>query len=125
MPKKIFASLVLGLLILPLTAAPGVAKDGDVRKSGSCSDGSIWKLKAGKRDGGLEVEAEVDSNVVGQSWRWNLKRDGNRFASGHSTTRGPSGSFSVERRTANGAGKETISLRATHNGEVCGGSLTI
>ena len=42
------------------------------------------------------------------------------------TTVAPSGSFSIERRLPNGAGKDAISARATSpTGEVCTAPLTI
>ena len=54
------------------------------------------KLKVGLRDGGFEVEGEVDQNRNGRTWNWTFKNDGVRFANGSSVTRAPSGSFSVE-----------------------------
>ena len=94
-------------------------------RSGTCSDGSRWTLKAKPDDGRLEVEAEVDSNRPGQTWRWRIKDEGAVAASGTATTGGRSGSFSVERRVANHAGTERITFRATHGGEVCAGSLVL
>lgn len=42
------------------------------------------------------------------------------------TTKAPSGSFSLERRLRNGAGRDTISAEATSpSGEVCSATLTI
>ena len=50
-------------------AAPAIAGDRDVIREGACSGSSDWKLKLSPEDGGLEVEFEVDSNVIGQTWR--------------------------------------------------------
>ena len=51
---------------LVATAAPAaLAKGTEVRKSGTCSQGATWKLKAKTDDGRIEVEFEVDSNRVG------------------------------------------------------------
>jgi hypothetical protein len=96
-----------------------------VVKTGSCSDGAHWKLKAKADDAGLEVEAEVDSDRSGQSWAWKIKDDGAVAAKGSATTGGRSGSFSVERRIDDKAGSDTIVFRARHAGEVCKGTLSI
>ena len=70
-----------------------LAGGGGVRADGTCSAGATWKLKAKNDNGALEVEAEVDSNVVGQTWTWRLKDNGVRVANGSSVTVAPSGSF--------------------------------
>ncbi len=108
-------------------AGPVQAKDGDVTRTGSCSKAAHWKLKAGPRDGRIEVEGEVDSNVAGQKWSWRILHNGNVSAKGAATTSAPSGSFSVVRKVVNVAGKDTIGWRATNpaSGETCRGSLTL
>ena len=119
--------LVLAPLALSLAATPASAKDGEIRRTGSCSGASDWKLKAAPDDGRLEVEFEVDSNVNGQTWTWRLFHNGDRVAAGTSTTTAPSGSFEVERRVPNAAGVDTLRFRAINarTGEVCAGSLRI
>ena len=121
-------------LVLPLTVAatlgaalPAHAKDGEVRKSGTCSNHSTWKLKAAPDNGRLEVEFEVDSNVVGQTWNWRIVDNGVVAASGTAKTVAPSGSFEVKRFIANKAGADNIRGRATNpaTGETCVGTLTI
>ncbi len=126
------AALSTALLTTALTglsAAPALASsdDDDVLRTGSCSARSDWKLKAGPDDGRLEVELEVDSNAAGQTWRWSLSRAGTPFASGTATTTRPSGSFEVERRTANAPGTQVIAFRASNprTGETCRGSLRV
>ena len=123
--------LIAGGLLLSVAALalPGAtfAKDGDIRRTASCSGASTVKLKIGARDGGYEVEGEVDQNRNGRTWDWTFKNDGTRFAGGSSVTRAPSGSFSVERRSANGAGPDTIVFRAVNpaSGEVCRIAATV
>ena len=113
------------LLTLPtlalLGAAPAHAGDDDRQRTGSCSGSATWKIKAGPDDGRMEVEAEVDSNRTGQTWRWTLRHDGAVVDRGRSVTSGRSGSFDVERRTANAAGTDTFTFRAVHRatGQVC------
>lgn len=59
-----------------LVAAPTLAvssDDGDRNqtiRTGQCTGVTDWKLKAKSDDGGIEVEAEIDSNRTGQAWRW-------------------------------------------------------
>jgi hypothetical protein len=96
-------------------------------KRGNCSAATNWKLRAKPRDGRLEVEFEVDSNVTGQLWTYELLHDRAVKASGLQTTTPPSGSFSVERRLPNAAGVHTISAAAknTGTGETCKARLKI
>ena len=119
-------ALALGV---PLLASPALASGGggDVRRSGTCSVHATWTLKAKHDNGRIEVQAEVDSNRVGQVWAWRLSDDGTRFASGTARTVAPSGSFEVRRFTADRAGTDRITLRATNaaTGEVCTGALSL
>lgn len=110
-----------------VTGAAAMANDDDVIRRGGCDGIATWKLKAKPDDGRLEVEGEVDSNRNGQVWRWRFKHDGSVSAKGRSTTRGPSGSFEVERRIVDARGKDHIVFRAVNvrTGAVCRGSLTI
>ena len=94
--KKGFTIALTGMLIAGLiTVGPAAtAKDGDVRRSGSCSGTSDWELKLSWENGKIEVEFEIDQNKVGDEWRVTLKHDGERFFRGMRETKGPSGSFS-------------------------------
>jgi hypothetical protein len=125
--KTMIVAMATAALASPLLGAGTAhASGGDaVRKSAACSDGSRVKLKAKPDDGRLEVEGEVDSNVNGQSWSWRLTRNGDAAAHGTAQTKGPSGSFSIERRTGNAAGQDDLRFRATHAGEVCVVSISI
>lgn len=77
-------------------------------------------------NGRLQVEYEVDSNAVGQSWRVGIRDNGVLVARTAATTAGRSGSFSVERRVANRPGPDRIVARARHlaRGQVCLARLT-
>lgn len=114
------AAALLAVPTLAL-AAPAHAGDDDRERTGSCSGSTSWKIKAGPDDGRMEVEAEIDSNRTGQTWHWTLRHDGRVADRGSSVTRGPSGSFDVERRTANTAGADTFKFRAVNraSGEIC------
>jgi hypothetical protein len=123
-PTRIAVTLLATASLVAL-AGPAQAKGGDVVRSGSCSATTHWKLKAGADDGRLEVEGEIDSNRVGQTWHWRIVHNGSTSASGDKTTKAPSGSFEVRRLLVNGAGTDTITLRArnTRSGELCVGTV--
>jgi hypothetical protein len=111
-----------GLALLPATA---LAKGGDDRRvtdTGDCGSGRI-ELKVKAEDSGLEAEAEVDTNRSGQRWRLRIRHDGNLVYNKRKTTRGPSGSFSVERRIANHSGTDRVTATATRNGASCRASV--
>jgi hypothetical protein len=120
----IVASVVLS--VLPAAASGGTSGGGDqVVKRGSCSGPATWKLKAQPDNGRIEVEGEVDSNWSGQTWRWEIRHNGDVSARGKATTRGTSASFSVTRWLVNAAGSDTIGWRTRNitSGQVCRGSL--
>src|SRR3954452_15959155 len=96
--RTALAALTLSTLVLPLTGlTPASASGGGgVRTHGGCGGPAVWTLKATPDDGRIEVEAEVDSNRSGQVWSWVLKHNGSVSARGTGTTRGTSGSFTVE-----------------------------
>jgi hypothetical protein len=127
---KLFRTGIIATVALAAalaTAAPASAKGGDdVRKSGRCSAGSTWTMKAKPDDGRLEVELEIDSNRVGQVWSVAIADNGHRIFTGSRRTTAPSGSFEVELRTANRAGADRFtSTSRTASGEVCSATLTI
>jgi hypothetical protein len=107
-------------------SAPAQANDRDKIRVGSCSGTTDWKLKVGPDDGRLEVEGQVDSTRVGQTWTWRIVHNGSVSATGTRTTLAPSGAFTVRRTVLNRAGVDSIIFRAdnTRNGEVCRGTLS-
>jgi hypothetical protein len=106
------ATALATALVIPAAAIPAAASDRDVRREGSCSGRSDWKLKLSPENGRLEVEFEVDQNVNGDTWRVVLKHDGNRFFRGRRTTRPPSGSFELRRVANNHSGSDRFTARA-------------
>ena len=123
--RQLSATAAAAVLLVG-TAAPAMAKDGDVVRRGDCTGRADWKVKVGPEDGRLEVEGEVDSNRSGQRWRWRLKHNGTVVASGTRYTAGASGSFDVRRVVANSSGTDTIVFRAWRpaTGQVCRGVVT-
>ena len=125
-PTALAVASLAATCALVMSSTPAAASgDDSVIRTGSCSGASDWKLKVKTEDNGLEVEGEVDSNVVGQTWRWTFTDNGVRVARGTSTTTAPSGSFEVERRIANAPGTDRIVFRAVNpsTGEVCRGTI--
>ena len=111
--SRLATAVVLAVALPTLAAGTAQAKsDADVVNRGSCTGSTNWKIKAKPDDGRIEVESEIDSNKNGQKWRWVLKHDGSVSARGTSTTRAPSGSFSVERRTVERGPAPTTSSSA-------------
>lgn len=123
--RKLAAASSVALFATAALAAPATANDADVIREGSCSGASDWKLKGSPENGRIEVEAEIDSNVVGQTWNWRLLHNGTVFARGSKQTVGPSGSFEVRRVTSNDAGPDSLGVRARNpqTGETCSGRL--
>jgi hypothetical protein len=116
------ASLMLGVA----SAAPAHANDADVIRRGPCSKTSDWKLKLSPEDGKIEVEFEVDSDKVGQTWHIRITKDGTRIFGGTRVTRAPSGSFELRLVTGNTPGNDVFRARAVHRptDEVCRGAAT-
>jgi hypothetical protein len=116
--------VAIGLAVAAASIAPtaALAKDGDVRRAGSCTKGSAAKIKLSPENGRIETEFEVDQNRSGVRWRVVVRRNGKVVTSTKATTGGRSGSFTVRRLLGNG----TISARATSpSGEVCTASASI
>jgi hypothetical protein len=114
---------------LVVTGAPlAFANGGDgVLRTGSCSGSADWKLKAAHDNGRIEVEYEVDSNHVGQTWRVRIRDNGVLVTKTRATTAGRSGSFEVSRSIANRAGSDSLVTRAYDlgSGQTCVGRLSL
>ena len=121
---------VLTALLAIVAALPAVApakNNPGVTRTGSCSGlGASWKLKAKHDDGRVETEFEVDQNRNGRRWNVVIRRNGVVVFRGVRITRPPSGSFSVNRRIADAAGRDRIvaTARAVAGGVVCRGAVT-
>lgn len=113
-------TILTALLLAALL--PGVAPARDnpgVIKTGKCSNGASWKLKAKHDDARIEVEFEVDQNRRGVRWLVSLHRNGVLVGRRARVTRGPSGSFEVRFVTRNAPGADRFVARAARIGERC------
>ena len=101
---------------------------GDGGTAGVCTIRSTSKLKANPpRNGRIQVEFEVESHVVGQVWKVQLKDNGAIFLSRNATTLAPGGSFEARAFAKNQIGTDTISASATNaaTGESCTASVSV
>jgi hypothetical protein len=121
------AALATALLVLAPAAFAGGGRNDPGVKSGRCSAGATWKLKAKLDDGRIETEFEVDQNRVGRRWQVTIVKNGARVFSGIRRTVAPSGSFEIRRLLGNspGADRITATARALGTGQTCRGSLAI
>jgi hypothetical protein len=119
--RRHLAPLLVLAVAVPALAAPAVASDGEVRREGRCTGRAEVKMKAKHDDGRIELQAEVDTNRNGRTWRWVIRHNGYVSFSGRAVTRAPSGSFEVERRAINVRGLDSFKFRARHRptGQVC------
>ena len=127
MTRILTISLALAAMaLIPTTALAKHGGDRGKTVSGNCTGSATSKLKVKPDNGRLETEFEVDQNRNGVKWSVTMKRNGKTAVSTTARTKAPSGSFSVERRLANGDGKDKISARAkSSSGQVCTASLSI
>lgn len=126
MKRVAVAAAIAGLAVPVTMAAPAQAKGSDaVRAHGTCTNGATWKLKAKNDDARIQWEFEVDTNHAGRVWSVKVTDNGTAVFSGNRTTVAPSGSFSVERRTANRSGADVIRARATRGAAVCHGKVRV
>jgi hypothetical protein len=108
-----------------LLAGVGFGKGGE-RVAGTCGKGATSSLKVAAKDGGLEIEFEVDHNRSRVPWRVVLVHDRRVVWRGTRTTGAPSGSFRLRRVVPDFAGADAISVRAYGpTGLICRASASV
>lgn len=124
--RKLMVSGLAAVAMVGALAGPAAAKDGDVIVRGRCSAASTYKLKLSDEDGRIETEYEVDQNRNNRTWDVKISVNGVVKATAVAVTRAPSGSFTVRRVLANGAGNEVVVAKATNrlSGETCTATAT-
>jgi hypothetical protein len=119
------AALATGLFA---AAGPAAASHGGGQKvaaSGACSQRGTYKLTAKHDNARIEVEYEVDTNRVGQSFTVRLTDNGDVIAHRTVKTHAPSGSFSINKLAADRTGTDKIRARAVHGDNVCRGVVSL
>jgi hypothetical protein len=119
------AGLIAGTILS--VPSPAMAKAGDVIRTGSCSGSADWKLKVGPDNGRWEVQFEVDSNRVGQTWRVKIRDNGVLRYNRLQVTTAPSGSFTTHKFIRDMAGTDNIVARARNirSGQTCVARLSV
>lgn len=84
-------------------------------------------LKVSPDNGRWEVEFEVDSNRVGQTWRVKIRDNGVLRYKSLKMTTAPSGSFTARKIIRNMAGTDNIVARARNlnSGQLCVARLSV
>lgn len=130
--RSLSTAAVLAAFAAPVAfAGPALASGGSggsgggVTSTGACVGGGAFKLKAKHDNALIQVEYEVDTNRVGQSWAVKLTDNGATIFSGTVKTTAPSGSFTVRKTTANRAGTDTVRAHAVMGTHSCGGLVTL
>jgi hypothetical protein len=121
----IATALVAGAVLA--VPAPTFAKAGDIIRTGNCSGSADWKLKVSPENGRWEVEFEVDSNRVGQTWRVKIYSEGVLRYNQLKQTLAPSGSFTARKIVPNTTGTDDIVARARNinSGHLCVAKLSV
>ena len=126
LPGAALATVALAAGIFAAAGPASASHGGDrVTASGNCSQRGTYKLTAKHDDAKIEIEYEVDTNRVGQTFTVHLTDNGNLIAKRTVTTHGASGSFSVNKLAADRTGKDTIRARAVHGDNVCRGVVNV
>jgi hypothetical protein len=112
--RRALATAIVVLMILPAGAwaRHGGGGGDEVRVAGTCGGGAKSKLKVKTRDGGLEVELEVEHVRRGSLWRVTLVQEGRVAWRGRVRAGRSSGRFEVRRRLRDLAGADRVSFRA-------------
>ena len=76
--------------------------------TGQCSAGSLWTITAKPDNGRMEVEFQVDSNRIGESWTVRITDNDELVSEATPVTLAPSGSFTVRTLTTDRAGVDHV-----------------
>jgi hypothetical protein len=114
-------------VLLPMTAASAKGVD-SVTRSGACSAGSSWSMRAAEAAGdNAAIRLTVDSARAGQAWSVQMARQGTQFFSGQRTTNA-AGDFTINttaREVNNVNDVYTARARNLRTGEVCSARVVL
>jgi hypothetical protein len=112
----------------PIALARGGGGDGrqEVRVAATCSGGVSARLKVRQRDGGIDVEFELEHARRGSTWRMVVVQEGLVVARRTMHASRDSGAFQYERSLRDFAGADRISVRAEGRGGIgCRAAATL
>lgn len=111
--------------LVPMTAASAADS---VTRSGACSAGSTWTMRAAEAEGDVAaLRLTVNSSRTGQTWSVALFRQGTQFFSTQRMTNS-AGDFTVSRsaREVNGVDDVyTARARSLRTGETCSARVVL
>lgn len=117
---------LLAALVLSLVPVAVQARDGEVRRRGSCSGGpSEWELRVDRESRRyLRIRFEIRGGDEGQTWQLFLSNDGTRVYAG-SKVSDDGGEVRVRKLARNRAGSDRIKASGVNlvTGESCLGAL--
>jgi hypothetical protein len=122
---RVVTTLALGLSLAFGAAPPGRASGDEVRREGSCTGQSDWRLEVRHEDGNtLEVRFRIDHTPSGKVWDIFLSDNRTRFFAGTRTSTSD-GYVKVRKLTRDRSGTDRIKAYGTSRatGEVCSGRL--
>jgi len=122
--KSWTVGMMIPLAVATIVATAPAASAAPVpptQANGRCSAGSLWTIKAKPDNGRIEVELQVDSNRIGESWTVRITDNGELVSEDTKVTLPPSGSFTVQTLTADRAGVDHFEgvARNTATDETC------
>ena len=115
----------LGLSLAMSPASPGHASGDEMRREGSCTGHSDWRLEVRHEDSNtLEVRFRVSHTPAGKVWDVFLSDNGTRFFAGTRTSTSD-GYVRVRKLTGDRSGTDRIKAYGTSraSGEVCSGRV--
>src|SRR5829696_4951137 len=127
MRKLTVITALLAVVVALPAVAPAKNNPGVVRPRRLLRPRSELEAQGEARRRRVETEFEVDQNRNGRRWNVLIRRNGVVVFRDSRITRPPSGSFSVNRRIANAAGRDRIvaTARCVVGGGVCRGVVTV
>jgi hypothetical protein len=123
--RRVAGMVCVSLVLALIAAVPGNARDDEMRREGSCSAHSDWRLEVRHEDANmLQVRFRIDHTPNGAVWEIFLSDNGSRFFAGTRSS-GSNGELQVRKHTPDRSGTDRIKgygySRAS--GEVCSGVI--
>jgi hypothetical protein len=121
MGRQARRAVFLGAALVVAMAVPGSAREDEMRREGSCTGPSDWRLEVRHEAANtLRVRFRIDHTPSGAVWEIFLSDDGSRFFAGTRTS-GSDGELRVVKRVGDRSGTDRIKAYgySRASGEVC------